>query len=118
MRLHRQADQRGSFGGKYPLERKEGLDDLYHETIQLIHERAEDYSRSLDAVKNFSAELKISEEQIMFARELTRVPDRFFFYRISWVGPHIGLICSIRFPKPSAETKDGNSAEGEIAAAT
>ena len=87
-------------GNRYEPGMEKDRDSLYNSTIELARDRTRDFARSLETVRTHAIEQEPSSEQIDRARSLLELPKRFLFYRISWVGAHIGLTCSIRFPRP------------------
>ena len=92
-------------GNRYEPGMETGRDELYKSTIQLVRDGMDDCVVSLDTIKRHAAESGLTADQVARARELMVLPDKFLFYRVSWTGAHIGLTCSIRFPKPTDVTK-------------
>ena len=74
-------------------------DPLHQETVQRIREEHRDFREGLERLRR---ELPGEEVRSRIDRALERLdlPERFLFYRVSWTGAHIGLICSVRFPRP------------------
>lgn len=89
-------------GNSYEPGMESGRDDLYKETIRLARDKQEEYVNVLKVLEGSKADSGITAEQIQRAGNLMKLPERFLFYRVSWTGAHIGLTCSIRFPRPQS----------------
>jgi hypothetical protein len=80
-------------------------DKRYEETVRLGREGVRHFAERLKTIRG---KVTGRSDKAGLAAQIDRtlpalkLPPRFLFYRISWIGAHMGLTCSVRFPKPPA----------------
>jgi len=85
-------------GNQYPTD--SDVDELYDETVEKVKAHHGLLLESLEMFRERSPKKPDFRAQVERARSLVELPKRYLFYRVAWTGADIGLICSVRFPRP------------------